>query len=245
MVDLKPQSRLGHNRLLDALPKKDRASVIAKTEKVSLGIKQMLYEMNEPIRDAYFLLSGVASMISVVDGDTFLEVGTIGNEGIVGVPIVLGAERIPFRAFAQVPGEALKISAVALREEIARSRPLQDLVQRYLQALFTQLGQSVACNRLHSIEQRFARWMLTTCDRVESEEFPITQEFIAMMLGARRAGVNQVAVKMQQAGLIRYKHGTMEILDPPGLEERACMCYQIIRQEYDDFLKDGWADAGN
>lgn len=236
MANSKRALNQGHNRLVDALPAKDRASLLAKTERVSVALKQLLYEANEPIREAYFPLSGVMSVISMVDRDTFLEVGTIGNEGVVGVPIVLGADRIPFRAFAQVAGEALKISAEGLREEIATSRALQALINRYMQALFTQLGQSVACNRLHSVEQRFARWMLMTCDRVESNEFPITKEFIAQMLGVQRGGVDPVAVEMQAAGLIDYDRGVMKIVDPTGFERRACACYRIIKDEYDEFL---------
>lgn len=234
----------GHNHLLDALPAQERASLIDKSERISLGTKQLLYEINEPIREAYFLLSGVASMISILDEGTLLEVGTIGNEGVVGVPLFLGADRIPFRSFCQVPGEAFKVKAEVLQQEMEQSRALQAVVQRYLQALFTQLAQSVACNRLHSIEQRFARWMLTTCDRVDSDEFPMAQEFMAMMLGAQQASVSQVAVAMQAAGMIEYSRGVIKIRNARRLETQACECYRIIKDEYDRFFNSHRRERG-
>jgi CRP-like cAMP-binding protein len=164
------------------------------------------------------------------------EVGVVGKEGMLGLPVFLGTDRSSGQSFSQVPGESLRLGADAFRAAIQRSRALVDLLHRYTQALFTQVSQSAACNSLHSIEERCCRWLLMTHDRVETDEFVLTQEFLAIMLGVRRASVAEVAGKLQQAGLIHYRRGQMRILDRQGLEATACECYSVIRAEYERLL---------
>ena len=171
------------------------------------------------------------------NGDA-VEVATIGNEGMVGLPILLGANTIPGQALVQVPGEALRMKADVFQREVTPKSPLYKLLQRYTQALFNSIAQLAACNRLHSIEERFCRWVLTTQDRVAKDEFPLTQEFLAQMLGVRRAGVSVVAAIIQKAGFITYKRGKMVILDREGLEDATCECYQMIKDEFESLLPD-------
>ncbi len=166
----------------------------------------------------------------------FSEVGTIGNEGMVGLPVFLGADQTPTEAFCQVEGEALRMRTDMFREEVKNGGGLVSILHRYTQALFTQIAQSAACNRLHSIEQRCARWLLLTQDRVEPDEFSLTHEFMGQMLGVRRATVTEVAGTLQKAGLITYNRGKITVLDRKGLEGASCECYQIIRQDYDRLL---------
>ncbi len=226
----------GENRLLAALPKGDHARLVPELEQVSLGVKDVLYEADAPITHVYFPLNGVMSLvIEMKDGRT-VEVGTVGNEGMVGTPVFLGAEESPTRAFSQVPGDALRMRVGAFKAEVSNGGPLQDLVRRYTQAMVNQISQSVACNHLHSVEQRMCRWLLMTHDRVGGGEFPLTQEFLAQMLGVRRPSVSVVAGILQKAGLIQYHRGRMAILDRPGLEAASCECYEVVRKEFDRLL---------
>jgi CRP-like cAMP-binding protein len=165
-----------------------------------------------------------------------VEVGTIGNEGMVGTPVLLGADLSPTRAFAQVPGEALRMRTVLFKEEMQNGGPLPDLVRRYTQAMVNQISQSVACNHLHSVGQRMCRWLLMTHDWVGADEFPLTHEFLAQMLGVRRPSVSVVAGILQKAGLIRYHRGRITVLDRKGLEAASCECYEVVRKESDRLL---------
>jgi CRP-like cAMP-binding protein len=230
------QNNKSGNRLIDALPSKDRERLLAKTEEVQLELRESLYTPDEPIRYVYFPLTFVASMVSDLGNGGSLEVGTVGNEGMVGIPVFLGTTRVPFRMFAQVAGEALQMEAAALHEEVEQSERLRELLNAYVQAFFTQLSQSVVCNRFHTIEQRFCRWVLMTRDRVGSDTFPLTQDFIGQMLGVRRASVHEVAAKAREEGLLDYNRGVIHILDSRKLKARACECYQIVKDEYDRLL---------
>ncbi len=226
----------GVNRLLNALPRKDQDRLRPLLKQVSVGIRETVYEADEPIHYVYFPLVGVFSLvITMGDGGT-IEVGTIGNEGFVGTPVFLGAEKSPTMAFCQVPGEALRMGADDFRGEVRRGGPLHDLMQRHTQAMMNQISQTVACNHLHSVQERMCRWLLMTHDRVEGDEFVLTQEFLAQMLGVRRPSVSVVAGLLQQAGLIRYHRGRMTILKREGLEEGACECYRVVKREYDRLL---------
>lgn len=197
----------GENRLLAALPRKEYDRLRPDLDEVSLGLKDVLYEAEKPITHVYFPLNGVMSLvIEMSDGQT-VEVGTIGNEGMVGTPVFLGADKSPTKAFAQVPGKALRMKAGTFKEEMKNGGPLHGLIQRYTQAMVNQISQSVACNHLHSLEQRMCRWLLMTHDRVDSDEFPLTQEFLAQMLGVRRPSVTVVAGILQKSGLIQYRGG--------------------------------------
>jgi CRP-like cAMP-binding protein len=231
MAKPKTRAELPENRLLRALPQKDYERLAAKLERVTLGFKQVVYEPNAPIGHVYFPLSGVISLLTVMDEGGPVEVATVGREGMVGLPVFLGDGEVPGRAFAQIAGDALRMEADDFRAEARHPGPLQRLLLRYTQALLTQVAQSAACNRLHSVEERCARWLLQTQDRVRADQFPLTQEFMAQMLGVRRATVNVAAGILQKAGFITYTRGRITILDRPGLESASCECYAIIKAD--------------
>jgi CRP-like cAMP-binding protein len=172
-------------------------------------------------------------MVTVLDDGGPIELATVGNEGVVGVPVFLGASSTNARGFVQIPGEYQRLPARAFRQAIDNGGQLHGLVQRYSQALFTQIAQNVACNRAHPVEQRCARWLLQTADRVGKEEFPLTQEFLGQMLGVRRATVNAAARALHDAGLITYRRGLITILDRAGLEAASCECYAIVAREFE------------
>jgi len=224
------------NQLLAALPRRDLERLRPQLETVPLGLKERIYEPNTPIPYIYFPNSGVTSILTTMKNGKAAEVGVVGNEGMLGLPVFLGTDRSSGQSFSQVPGESLRLGADAFRAAIQRSRELVDLLHRYTQALFTQVSQSAACNSLHSIEERCCRWLLMTHDRVEAEEFILTQELLAIMLGVRRASVAEVAGKLQQAGLIRYRRGKIRMLDRKKLEATSCECYGVIRAEYERLL---------
>ena len=230
------------NRLLAALPQPNRDRLLTQLEPVDLELKQVIHEPNIPIPFVYFVLTGVISLVINVEEEGVAEVATVGNEGFVGVPILLGADSTPLTAICQIPGSALRMPAADFRAQIQQNDELRRILGHYTQALFNQIAQSAACNRLHPIEQRCARWLLMTWDRVHADRFPLTQEFLAQMLGVRRPSVSIVASLLQRAGLIRYSRGIITITDPAGLEAATCSCYRMIRDEYDRMLGDveGW-----
>ena len=218
------------------MPTEEYERVLPHMEVISLPFKQHLYEPNEPIEHLYFPNIGIISMVAVMRDGSVVEVATVGNEGMIGTPIVLGADRVTAETFVQVPGEGLRMKVDVFKKEVPPGSSLHNLLLRYIQALMNQLMQSVACNRLHSIEQRCCRWLLLTQDRVDSDEFPLTQEFLSQMLGVRRASVSEVAAKLQKEGLINYHRGRLKILDRPGLEAGSCECYRVIEQGYKRLL---------
>lgn len=229
------------NRLLAALPGDEYAQLMPCLEAFEPPRQYVFYEPNEPILHVYFPNTGVASLLMFgedVDDADAVEAGTVGNEGMVGIPVFLGQDTTPGRALMQVPGTTLRMPVADFRREVVDvpGSHLQVLLQRYTHALMIQMAQGVACNRLHSIEQRAARWLLTTRDRVGGPTYPLTQEFLAQMLGVRRASVSEVASELQGEGLITYSRGIITILDPAGLEARACVCYRKIRDAFDDVL---------
>ncbi len=225
----------GENRLLTVLPRADYDRLRPHLEKVSLPLKDVLYEANGPISHVFFPLNGVVSLV-LMDGGFSLEVGTIGNEGMVGTPVFLGAESSPSRAISQVPGEALRLETEVFQEEMKRAGPLYGLVLRYTQAMINQISQSTVCNHRHSVQKRMCRWLLMSHDRVGTDEFHLTQEFLAQMLGVRRPTVTAVAGTLQKAGLISYHRGRLTILDRKGLEAASCKCYEVVAKELDRLL---------
>jgi CRP-like cAMP-binding protein len=228
---------LRQNRLLRALSPAEHQQLLPALELVPLRTRERLIAPDVPIPCVYFPLHGVVSLISTLGDGTQVEVATIGNEGLIGLPLVLYANTIPFTAFVQVAGEALRMDAAVFGRLLhAGTEAWPQLLYRYSLALFNQLAQHVVCNRLHRIAQRCARWLLLTHDRVGRDEFPLTHEFLALMLGVRRASVTEVAGRLQQAGLIRYRLGIMRVLDRAGLEAASCECYGVIKQEYDRLL---------
>lgn len=228
----------GTNRLLSTLSSDYYDDEIAPhLEKVSLGLRHILYESLKPIENIYFPINGVMSMLAEMEEDNLVEVATVGNEGMVGLPLFLGATLTPGKAFSQVPGDALQMTAASFRRVTENGGPLVKILHRYTQALMIQISQGTACNRAHSIDQRCARWLLLTHDRVGADEFTLTQEFLSQMLGVRRATVNDIALKLQEAGYISYTRGRIRITNRKGLESVSCRCYQIIRDEYDRMLE--------
>jgi CRP-like cAMP-binding protein len=226
----------GQNRLLVALPRDEHDRLLPNLEKVSLPLREILYEADGPISHVFFPLNGVVSLVIIVEGDIALEVGTIGNEGMVGTPIFLGSESSPTRAISQVAGEALRLDVKIFQKEMRRRGSLHDLVQRYTQAMINQISQSTVCNHRHSVAKRMCRWLLMSHDRVGADEFLLTHEFLAQMLGVRRPTVTAVACRLQKAGLISYHRGRIHVLDRKGLEAASCECYQVVMNELDRLL---------
>jgi CRP-like cAMP-binding protein len=224
------------NRLLALLPPKDYARLRPHLEPVTLKYRQSLYRANRPIQFVYFIETGVGSLVNTMANGDAAEVGTIGNEGIVGLPLVLEDERAPTAVYIQVPGMGLRIAASRFGKELARSASMRTVMHHYAHAFFNQVAQSAACNQFHSLEQRCARWLLMTHDRMDSDSFTLTQEFLAMMLGVQRTGVSAAAGGLQRAGLIDYTRGLVTIRSRRGLERRSCECYGISKREFDRLL---------
>ena len=225
------------NVILAAVPDREYAQMRDRLEPVELGLKDLIYEADEPIGHVYFPTTAVLSMIAEVDGEAPVEVATIGREGMAGLPVFLGVTASPNTVFAQVPGMALRMRADQLHEVLTGDGALHGQLHRYIQATMVLLAQNVACNRLHSTEERAARWLLMTADRVDADRFPLTQEFLAQMLGVRRATVSLTAGLLHQAGLISYRRGVITIDDRAGLQDAACDCYDIVRGEFDKLTK--------
>jgi CRP-like cAMP-binding protein len=220
------------NRLLAALPDAEYQRLIPHLEHVSLSLKQVLYEVGEPIEYVYFPHQSIVSALSTMEDGSMVEVGLVGNDGIVGIPAALGDNITATTAMVQVPDSAMRMKASLLKSEFQRGGSLQSLLLRYVQAQHAFVSQNAACNRLHYLEGRLARWLLLVCDRVKSNELPLTHEFMSQMLGVRRAGVTEAANMLQQSGLIRYTRGKITILNREELEATSCECYEIIKGEY-------------
>jgi CRP-like cAMP-binding protein len=226
------------NRLLSLLSPADYGRLAGHLERQPLAYRQSLYAADTKIDTIYFIETGVGSLVNTMANGQAAEVGTIGNEGLVGVPIVLGDDRAPTAVYIQVPGEGLAMKASVFRKELARSQTMQVVMHRYVHALFNQVAQSAACNHFHSLEQRCCRWLLMTRDRMGTDDFLLTQEFLAMMLGVQRPGVSIAAGALQRAGLITYKRGNVSILDAKELGNRSCECYSVSKKEFDRLLGD-------
>lgn len=220
------------NRILASLPAEEYARLEPHLERIGLEVRQVLFDYEQPIEHVYFPESMVASVLSFMADGTAVETATIGWEGLVGLPLFLGIDRTPAQCFCQIPGEALRMPARAFREAVGHGGQLTTMLNRYTQALFTLLAQSSACNRRHTVEERCARWLLQTHDRVGQDIFPLTQQFLSQMLGVRRATVSGAAGSLQSRGLIEYIYGQITIKDRPGLEAFACECYAIINREF-------------
>jgi CRP-like cAMP-binding protein len=220
------------NRLLAALPDAEYQRLIPHLEQVPLSFKQVLHDVGEPIEYVYFPHQSIVSALSTMEDGSMVEVGLMGNDGIVGIPAALGDNIAATTATVQVPDSAMRMKVSVLKTEFGRGGVLQSLLLRYMQAQHAFVSQNAACNRLHQLDGRLARWLLLVCDRVESNELPLTHEFMAQMLGVRRAGVTEAANTLQQAGLIRYTRGKVTILNRKELEAASCECYEIINGEY-------------
>jgi CRP-like cAMP-binding protein len=224
------------NRLLELLEPKDLDRLRPHLKSTTFDYRQSLYEENSPITSVYFPIDGVASLVSTMANGSAAEVGTIGNEGIVGLPVIFGDRRAPTSAYIQVPGSGLRLQADVLSIEIDRSSTMRRVMLHYAHAFFNQVAQSAACNHFHSIEQRCCRWLLMTHDRVQSDQSLLTQEFLGMMLGVRRTSVTAAASMLKRRKMIEYNRGQVTILNRTGLENHACECYAVSKQEFDRLL---------
>lgn len=225
------------NRILASLPAEERARLSQKLKPVNLEQGQVLNNPEEPVQHIYFINDALVSILSLLSDGSTIEVGVVGRDGISDTSVLFGTNVAAHQALVQIPGSALRIKTEAFTEEIERGGQLQLLLLRYARLLLTQISQVSACNSLHTIEERLARWLLMSAYRVESNELPLTQEFLSHMLGVRRAGVTVAARVLQSAGLIKYNRGHITILDEEGLEASACECYQITRDDLKRFLE--------
>jgi CRP-like cAMP-binding protein len=227
-----PQPEPATNQILKALPPDEMDRISSHLQAVELATRMDLYDKDNPVEFVYFLHCGVVSMTTSLNNGNMVEIATIGPEGMVGIPVFLGGDRMPSNAFVQVPGNGVRMSSDAFREIIGVCPSLNRLLLRYTLALMNQIAQTAACNRTHPIEERCARWLLMTHDRVYAQEFTLTQEFLAQMLGVRRPSVSIAAGILARAGLISYVRGRITIVDREGLEAAACDCYRIIADEF-------------
>ena len=235
MPTTKRAARAG-NRLLAALPKKEYQRLLPELEQVPLAFGDILYEPGDAITHVYFPDNGIISLLSKVESQKVLEVGIVGNEGVAGLPVVLGVSVSLNRGLVQSAGTAMRMKGAVLRGEFQRDGALQRVLHRYLHSLLTQISQSAVCNRFHAVDARLARWLLMTHDRVGSDEFRLTQEFLSNMLGVRREAVSKAAGALQKREFVNYSRGHITILDRAGLEATACQCYRVIRDESDQLF---------
>ena len=224
------------NRLLAKLPGEELEDLRPHLEPVSLSHAQYLIAPNRPILYVYFPINALASLVTVLEDGSTVEAGSVGREGMVGIPVLLGAGKTPMQTLVQIPGEALRVKAEVIKEAFDKGGALHDLLHRYVHTLFVVASQSAACNRRHHVDARLCRWLLMSSDGVASNELALTQEFLATMLGVRRAGVTQAALHLQEAGLIDYNRGRIRILDREKLEAATCECYRMVKDEYDRLL---------
>jgi CRP-like cAMP-binding protein len=233
------------NHLLAALPTAEFERLAAHLELVPLPLGEMLYEPGEQLRHAYFPTTAIVSLHYVMESGASAESAGVGNEGVVGISLFMGGETTPSSAVVQTAGHAYRLEGRLLKQEFNRAGLMQRLLLRYTQALITQMTQTAACNRHHSVEQQLSRWLLVTLDRSPSGELIMTQELIASMLGVRREGITEAAGELQRAGCIRYRRGHIAVLDRPGLEARTCECYAVVRNELRRLLSDVGVRQGN
>ena len=229
------------NRLLAALPDEEYVRLLPSLEQVPMPLGQVLYESGEQMRHVYFPVDAIVSMLYVMEDGASAEIAVVGNEGVVGVSLFMGGETTPSRAVVQSAGHAYRLrgqllKAVFHRAGGRRAGIFHDLLLRYTQALLTQMSQTAVCNRHHSLDQQFCRWLLLSLDRLPTNELVMTQELIANMLGVRRESVTEAAGNVQRAGLIEYHRGRITVLDRAGLEARVCECYAVVKREFDRLL---------
>ncbi len=233
MPRTKPPAAPNGNRLLARLPADDYKRLLSRGQIVPLELKQVLFEARSPLHHAYFPSRGVVSALAVMEDGRVIEVATVGNEGMVGLPLLVGAKTTANRVIVQVPGEALRVGADVVREEVSRDSPLRRLLVLYHTAFLAQVSQTVACNGLHSLQQRCCRWLLMTQDRAQTDVFPMTHELLAEMLGVRRSSVSEVLGPLQEKGSIRYSRGKFTVLDRKGLLAGSCECYRRVNEEFE------------
>jgi CRP-like cAMP-binding protein len=238
----RPEQSLAHNasqnHLLAALPAADFERLSPHLELVAMPLGEILYEPGSQMQHAYFPTTCIVSLHYVMESGASAETAGVGNEGVVGISLFMGGNTTPSSAVVQTAGHAYRLPANLLKQEFGRAGLMQSLLLRYTQALLTQMIQTAACNRHHSVEQQLCRWLLLTLDRIPSGELVMTQELVASMLGVRREGITQAAGNLQRDGLIRYRRGHISVLTRPGLETRVCECYAVVKKELHRLLSD-------
>lgn len=228
--------RAFQNQLLNALPMEVYERLGPQLELVPMQLGDVIYESGGELRYAYFPLNCITTLLYIMENGATSEIAVVGNEGMIGIALLMGGDTMPNRAVIQSAGYAYRLKKQALKQELIRNGALLRLLLLYTQALITQMAQTAVCNRHHSLEQRLCRWLLLSLDRLNSEELTMTQELIATILGVRREGVTEAAGKLQKAGLIEYSRGHITVLDRPGLKVRACECYQVVKTEFERLL---------
>jgi len=229
-------SDIRKNSLLAALPEAELQRWISQLELVDMPLGQVLYESGGNMNFVYFPISAIVSLLYLLENGSSAELAVVGREGIVGISLFMGGESTSSRAVVQTAGLGLRLRGADMKEEFNRAGPVLHLLLRYTQALITQMSQTAVCNRHHALDQQLCRWLLLSLDRLDGNEVIMTQELIANMLGVRREGVTEAAMKLQKAGLISYVRGHITVLDRAGLERRTCECYAVVRKEYDRLL---------
>jgi CRP-like cAMP-binding protein len=223
------------NHLLAALPEPEWQRWLPELERVEMPLGQVVYESGGTQSHVYFPTTSIVSLLYVMENGASAEIAVVGNEGVVGISLFMGGESTPSRAVVQSAGDGYRLQSKVIKEEFKRA-PVLHLLLRYTQALITQMAQTAVCNRHHSLDQQLCRWLLLSLDRLPTRELVMTQELIANMLGVRREGVTEAALKLQDAGCIRYARGRITVLDRPALEHRTCECYAVVKKEYDRLL---------
>jgi CRP-like cAMP-binding protein len=226
------------NHLLASLPEAEWQRWLPHLEPAALPLGHVLYESGVTLKHVYFPITGIVSLLYVMEDGASAEIAVIGNEGVVGISLFMGGESTPSRAVVQSSGHGYRMRSQVIKEEFHRSLPVMHVLLRYTQALITQMAQTAVCNRHHTLDQQLCRWLLLSLDRIEGDEIVMTQELISNMLGVRREGVTEAALSLQRDGLIRYARGHIMVLDRPRLEQRTCECYEVVRKEYDRLLPD-------
>ena len=226
------------NQLLAALPDETYARLLPYLEPVPMPLGEVVYESGIEMRHVFFPTTAIVSLLYVMEDGASAEIAIVGHEGVVGISLFMGGESTPSRAVVQSAGEAYRLPGRIMKAEFERGGPLQHLLLRHTQALLTQMAQTAVCNRHHTLDQQFCRWLLLSIDRLQSDELVMTQELIANMLGVRREGVTEAAGNVQKAGLIKYHRGHITVIDRPGLEARVCECYAVVKKEFDRLLPD-------
>jgi CRP-like cAMP-binding protein len=229
------------NYLFHSIPDPEWERLLPYIEPVSLPLGKVLYEPGTKMTHLYFPSTAIVSLLYALENGSSAEIAIVGNEGVVGISIFMGGDSTSSRAVVQSAGEGYRIKSSILKDEFNRAGPVMHLLLRYTQALITQMSQTAVCNRHHTLDQQFCRWLLLSLDRLTSNELIMTQELIANMLGVRREGVTEAALKVQKAGFIKYARGHITILDRLGLEKRTCECYQVVKSEYDRLLPEKMA----
>ncbi|HKC62769.1 MAG TPA: Crp/Fnr family transcriptional regulator [Pyrinomonadaceae bacterium] len=237
MTLAEPKPRPTKNKVLLSLPDDEYERVSHHLELVQLEHNQVLHEAEEPIRAVYFINDALISILSLLSDGSTIEIGVVGREGLSDTSALLGAEVSPHQSLVQIPGSAFRMKVAPFKEELKRGGAFQTILLRYASLLIAQIAQVAVCNSLHTIEERLARWLLTSATRVESGELPLTQEFLSHMLGVRRAGVTVAARTLQTAGMIKYNRGHITIIDFEGLESAACECYQNMKEEFNRYMQ--------